>query len=60
MLPILVGCISTWFAYENKADRICTLDSATNSYSVTIAGKHIQDGDIRNVYIRLKAQKHGT
>ncbi|XP_020915762.1 transmembrane protein 249-like [Exaiptasia diaphana] len=60
MFPILIGCISAWFAFENKADRICTLDSLSGSYTVTLGGKHVQEGEIRNVYIRLKAQKHGA
>ncbi|KAK3755314.1 hypothetical protein QZH41_014623 [Actinostola sp. cb2023] len=60
VFPMLVGCLSAWFAYENKADRICTLDSRCNSYSVALGGNTVQEGEIRNVYVRLKAQKHGA
>ena len=59
MFPILVGAVSALMAWENRGQRTCMLDGVTKQYICAKDGKAVFTGKFHNVYIRLKAQKHG-
>ena len=46
-------------AWENRGHRRCVLDGERAQYTCAIGQHSIENGNFHNVYIRLKAQKHG-
>lgn len=56
---ILVGGVSAIMAWENRGHRTCVLDGERAQYVCVIGEHSVENGNFHNVYIRLKAQKHG-
>lgn len=46
-------------AWENRGHRTCELDGEQMEYKCAINEHSVETGKFHNVYIRLKAQKHG-
>ncbi|XP_058971785.1 cation channel sperm-associated auxiliary subunit TMEM249-like [Pocillopora verrucosa] len=57
---ILVGGVSAIMAWENRGHRTCVLDGERAQYVCVIGEHSVENGNFHNVYIRLKAQKHGA
>ena len=55
----LVGAVSAILAWENRGHRTCVLDVEKTQYMCVIGEHSVETGNFHNVYIRLKAQKHG-
>ncbi|KAL9951201.1 hypothetical protein ACROYT_G043823 [Oculina patagonica] len=47
-------------AWENRGHRTCVLDGERAQYLCQIGEHSVENGNFHNVYIRLKAQKHGA
>lgn len=60
LFPILVGGISAIVAWENRGHRTCVLDGERAQYMWVVGEHSVENGNFHNVYIRLKAQKHGA
>ncbi|XP_022805697.1 transmembrane protein 249-like isoform X2 [Stylophora pistillata] len=60
LFPILVGGISAIVAWENRGHRTCVLDGERAQYMCVVGEHSVENGNFHNVYIRLKAQKHGA
>ena len=58
-LYILAGAVSAITAWENRGHRTCVLDREKTQYLCVIGEHSVDTGNFYNVYIRLKAQKHG-
>lgn len=56
---LLIGGMSAIMAWENRGHRRCVLDGETEQYACAIGDHSLESGNFHNVYIRLKAQKHG-
>ena len=56
---ILAGVVSAIMAWENRGHRTCLLDGEKTQYMRVIGEHSVKTGNFHNVYIRLKAQKHG-
>ena len=59
LFPTLVGAVSAILAWENRGHRTCVLDGEQMEYKCVINEHSVETGKFHNVYIRLKAQKHG-
>ena len=59
LFPTLVGAVSAIMAWENRGHRTCVLDGEQMEYKCVINEHSVETGKFHNVYIRLKAQKHG-
>ena len=59
LFPTLVGAVSAIMAWENRGHRTCLLDGEQMEYKCVINEHSVETGKFHNVYIRLKAQKHG-
>ena len=59
LFPTLVGAVSAIMAWENRGHRTCVLDGEQMEYKCVINEHSVETGKFQNVYIRLKAQKHG-
>ncbi|XP_078353268.1 cation channel sperm-associated auxiliary subunit TMEM249-like [Oculina patagonica] len=57
---ILIGAVSAIMAWENRGHRTCVLDGERAQYLCQIGEHSVENGNFHNVYIRLKAQKHGA
>ncbi|EDO33702.1 predicted protein [Nematostella vectensis] len=60
LFPVLVSIISGLLAWESRGKRTCELDFKKKRYKVVASGHPVCGGEFHNVYIRLKAQKHGA
>ncbi|XP_068677225.1 cation channel sperm-associated auxiliary subunit TMEM249-like [Montipora foliosa] len=60
LFVIVTGAMSAFMAWENRGHRTCVLDGETNQYKCFIGEHSVETGHFHNVYIRLKAQKHGA
>ncbi|CAH3179096.1 unnamed protein product [Porites evermanni] len=60
LFPTLVGAVSAIMAWENRGHRTCVLDGEQMEYKCVINEHSVETGKFHNVYIRLKAQKHGA
>ena len=60
MFPVLVAAVGALMAWENRGRRTCVLNCDTKQYVCAKDGEPVFTGNFHNVYIRLKAQKHGT
>ena len=56
---IPVGAVSAIMAWENRGHRECVLEGTRSQYKCVIGDHSVDTGNFHNVYIRLKAQKHG-
>ncbi|KAJ7386363.1 hypothetical protein OS493_008484 [Desmophyllum pertusum] len=57
---IPVGAVSAIMAWENRGHRECVLEGTRSQYKCVIGDHSVDTGNFHNVYIRLKAQKHGA
>ena len=56
---LLIAGVSAIMAWENRGHRRCLLDGESEQYACAIGDHSVESGNFHNVYIRLKAQKHG-
>lgn len=56
---VLIAAVSALMAWENCGHRTCVLDGERTQYMSVINNNSVMTGNLHNVYIRLKAQKHG-
>ena len=56
---LLIGGVSAIMAWENRGHRRCVLDGERQQYTCSIGEHSVESGNFHNIYIRLKAQKHG-
>ena len=59
LFPVVVGVVSVTMSWENRGHRTCVLDGNLTEYTCAKDAHSVMTGRFHNVYIRLKAQKHG-